>query len=61
MGSLGRVQANNLDLPICPKCNDTKHIKDEGTVPCIIGYDVYYKCTKCKINWYGKKWEREIT
>lgn len=51
---------NNLDLPICPKCNDTKHVSVESCIPAICGIDIGYKCESCNLTWYGKKWEREI-
>ena len=39
----------NLELPLCPKCGDTKHVTDQSTRECI--YEYKYLCTKCKIWW----------
>lgn len=39
---------NNLNLPICPKCNDTKFVKQERSIKMFV---ILYKCEKCNISW----------
>jgi hypothetical protein len=36
-----------LDLPICPKCLDTKHVGEMGYA--IMGN--FFGCSQCKIEW----------
>jgi hypothetical protein len=40
---------NNLALPICPKCNNTKHVKEVRCIKLIDG--LAHECIKCNINW----------
>lgn len=45
---------DNRNLPICPKCNDTKNVKDEGNVKIpAFGPNKAYKCSKCNVTWEG--------
>ena len=60
MKTIYRNGAANLDLPICPKCNDTKNVREESCIPCIAGIDIGYSCETCQIVWYGLKYNREI-
>ena len=41
---------NNLVLPICPRCNDTKNVDSRPSTHCLI-YTATYACTDCKIRW----------
>ena len=38
-----------LELPLCPKCGDTKHVTDKVTRELIYVYK--YVCTECRIWW----------
>ena len=40
----------NLKLPICPKCNDTKHVRKLGTIKLTPG-SARHECKNCKIKW----------
>ena len=40
----------NLKLPICPKCNDTKHVRKLGTIKLTPG-SARHECKNCKIQW----------
>ena len=51
---------SNLNLPICPKCNETKYITEEQCVKMLINL-VTFRCQECKISWDGYKHEKEIT
>lgn len=50
---------NNLNLPICPKCNGTAHVKEITCVKLTMNA-VTHKCERCKISWDGYKFEREV-
>ncbi len=48
---MSNVIGENLKLPICPKCRDTKNIEE--------GHQMtreypYYSCPKCEIGWNAK-------
>ena len=41
------IEAENLKLPLCPKCGDTKFVKESPKlIPVII-----WHCSKCNIEW----------
>lgn len=42
--------SQNLKLPICPKCNDTKHVRKLKTIKLTIDSE-RYECKKCNIQW----------
>lgn len=42
--------SQNLKLPICPKCHDTKHVRKLKTIKLIVGSE-RYECKKCSIEW----------
>lgn len=42
----------NLLLPICPKCHETKHTRKLGTIKLTPG-SARHECKKCKIQWGG--------
>jgi hypothetical protein len=42
--------SQNLKLPICPKCNDTKHVRKLGTIKLTPG-SARHECKNCKIQW----------
>jgi hypothetical protein len=44
--------SENLKLPICPKCNDTKSVYELPAVRLIPSYSTEYGCSECKIKWY---------
>lgn len=45
---------DNLNLPICPKCNDTKYVKQEKSTKMD---QVCYKCESCLIDWDSINYE----
>lgn len=52
--SLKHVHAENFELPICPKCNDTKYVEDVKTIKMI--YAKTYRCTMCDLEWNSRKY-----
>ena len=55
---------NNLVLPICPKCNDTKFVvtlpNDSGQKLQEHNFDYEtHECTKCKITW-NFRWSDDV-
>ena len=44
----------NLVLPICPVCNDTKFVKEETDYNGLI-HDCSHSCSKCNVKWNGKR------
>lgn len=42
--------SQNLKLPICPKCNNTKHVRKLKTIKLIVGSE-RYECKNCRIEW----------
>lgn len=40
--------AENLKLPICPRCNNTD-VRRVGTIKLI--HQVVYECEKCEVSW----------
>lgn len=52
--SLKRVTAENFELPICPKCNDTKYVKEVKVIK-MICYKTY-RCTVCDLEWNSRKY-----
>lgn len=46
---------NNLELPICPKCNDTKYVEKIVGKLNKVFIEKKYRCVQCKL-----KWERPI-
>ncbi len=48
---------DNRNLPICPKCNDTKHITKEPCVKLLPNL-VTFRCSDCKISWDGYSYEK---
>jgi len=40
----------NLKLPICPKCHDTKHVRTLKTIKLTLSSE-RYECKKCNIQW----------
>lgn len=49
------THGENLNLPICPKCNDTKYIKEVRVIPLKATFVGAYECTKCEIEWERNK------
>lgn len=48
------IANDDLLLPICPKCNDTKNVtkQEYGAIPLIpIRLYPYYECSVCAIEW----------
>lgn len=43
--------SENLKLPICPKCNDTKNVYEMPAVRLVTSYSTEYSCSECKIKW----------
>lgn len=45
----------NLKLPLCPKCGDTKKVKDKNDYSQCIIHKPNYECLSCNISWtpYG--------
>lgn len=41
----------NLKLPLCPKCGDTKNVKDKNDYSQCIIHRPNYQCTVCDISW----------
>ena len=41
---------NNLNLPICPKCNETKHVEEERCIKLLRNL-ITFRCKECKISW----------
>ncbi len=44
--------SQNLRLPICPKCHETKFVQTLKTIHLSV-YSERYKCTSCEIQWGG--------
>ena len=44
---------NNLNLPICPKCNETKFVTRE-TCTKLLPFLITHKCNDCNITWNGR-------
>jgi len=49
MKELQKVDSSH-NLPICPKCNETKFVRCEQTDKM---NSVIYICEKCRVYWYG--------
>lgn len=45
--------AENFCLPICPKCNNTKHVSRPSTIK-LDSYGDYY-CSDCDLLWHKNK------
>jgi hypothetical protein len=43
----------NLKLPLCPKCGDTKFVEHDMTSTKTLSIQLapHYKCTQCRIEW----------
>jgi hypothetical protein len=42
---MGKEMNDNLELPLCPKCGDTKHVISEW------GIRNKHSCEECQIEW----------
>ena len=42
---------DNLKLPLCPLCGDTKFVQNQGTILLVVTTGGWFYCTKCKIGW----------
>lgn len=48
-------------LPLCPKCGDTKSVKESSRRTTLIGTFIEYGCKECSITWEGLANDRAIT
>jgi hypothetical protein len=42
----------NLNLPLCIKCKDTKHVSECSTQP-LVANRIDFICEKCNLSWVG--------
>jgi predicted nucleic-acid-binding Zn-ribbon protein len=56
---------NNLSLPICPACKDTKYVskkvKAYSTTKLELKEPIHYYCTSCGVEWHSNMTQEEIT
>ena len=45
------TKPQNLKLPLCPKCGDTKFVSDEGHPADLRIQTFAYYCSICNISW----------
>lgn len=47
---------DNLKLPLCPKCNETKYVEEINCSMLLYVHDYYpwYKCNICGIKWHAE-------
>lgn len=45
------LMLENLKLPLCPKCGDTKNVKDKNDYSQCVMHGPNYECLTCDISW----------
>lgn len=48
---LDALMLENLKLPLCPKCGDTKNVKDKNDYSQCVIHQPNYECLTCEISW----------
>lgn len=46
----------NLKLPVCPKCSDTKYVQKMNVPILLVVHDSYpwFECSKCEVRWNAR-------